>query len=276
MPSPEHPTPHWSHRIAGDARPVGRLRVTAPYDGRVIGTVDQVDAAAVEQALVAAQALFDDRTSWLPTDQRMAILSRTAALLSERAEVFAVEAAREGGKPLIDSRVEVARAVDGLRNCAELIRSSAGVQVPMGVTRASRQRLAFTHHEPIGPVFAISAFNHPLNLIVHQTGPAIAAGCPVVVKPAEATPLSCLRLIDLLRESGLPPGWAQALLTDGHDTTARLVADPRVAFFSFIGSARVGWSLRSRLAPGTRCALEHGGAAPVLVDRDTDLDAVVP
>jgi acyl-CoA reductase-like NAD-dependent aldehyde dehydrogenase len=133
--------------------------------------------------------------------------------------------------------------------------------------------MAFTRREPIGPVVAVSAFNHPLNLIVHQVAAAVAAGCPVVVKPAEDTPLSCLRFVRLLREAGLAPAWAQALLTDELATAEALVTDPRVAFFSFIGSARVGWMLRSKLAPGTRCALEHGGAAPLFVAADADLDA---
>ncbi len=272
----EHDVVHFPHRIAASVTAVGKIDIVSPFDGSRIGTVDTVDAAAVDQALAVAEALYRDRANWLGADQRIAILSRTADLLAERAEVFAFEAAREGGKPLVDSRVEVARAVDGLRNCAELLRSESGTEIPMGVTGASRQRLAFTTYEPIGVVAAVSAFNHPVNLIVHQVGPAIAAGCPVVVKPAEDTPLSCLRLVDLLRESGLPAGWAQALLTDDPKTAEHLVTDPRVAFFSFIGSARVGWYLRSKLPPGTRCALEHGGAAPVVVDRGVELDDVVP
>jgi acyl-CoA reductase-like NAD-dependent aldehyde dehydrogenase len=123
---------------------------------------------------------------------------------------------------------------------------------------------------------AVSAFNHPLNLIVHQVAPAVAAGCPVIVKPAEATPLSCYRFVAILREAGLPEAWCQALVTDGKATTGRLVADPRVGFFSFIGSAAVGWMLRSTLAPGARCALEHGGVAPVIVAPDADLAVAVP
>lgn len=276
MSSDMHNLEHFEPRLAIASTPAGRLTVVAPYDGATIATVDTVAASAVDKALHEAQRLAEDRARWLPADRRMALLYRAADLLSERAEAFAIAAAREGGKPLIDSRVEVARAVDGLRNCAELLRSESGTEIPMGVTPASAGRLAFTHHEPIGVVVAVSAFNHPINLIVHQVGPAVAAGCPVIVKPAEDTPLSCLRLIDLLREAGLPPAWAQALLTDELATAEQLVTDPRVAFFSFIGSARVGWHLRSRLAPGTRCALEHGGAAPVLVDRDVDLDRVVP
>src|SRR5262249_18305833 len=141
---------------------------------------------------------------------------------------------------------------------------------------ASTGRAAFTRLEPIGVVAAISAFNHPLNLIVHQVGPAVAAGCPVVVKPAPETPLSCLRLVEILREAGLPDAWCQAVVTDDVAVAESLVVDPRVAFLSFIGSAKVGWTLRSKLAPGTRCALEHGGVAPAIVAADADLRVAVP
>lgn len=268
--------PHYKSMLAEPVAPAGRLEVDNPFDRRRIATVERLDEAGVEAALDRAYGLFRNRDAWLPVHERIAILRRTAELMSARAEELAMAAAAEGGKPLRDSRVEVARAIDGVRNCAELPRAEGGHEIPMGITAASTGRLAFTSHEPIGPVVAISAFNHPLNLIVHQVGPAVAAGCPVVVKPAEDTPLSCLSFIALLREAGLPAGWAQALLTDSVQTAERLVSDPRVAFFSFIGSARVGWHLRSRLAPGTRCALEHGGAAPVIVDRDADLDQVAP
>ncbi|MEA3277520.1 MAG: aldehyde dehydrogenase family protein [Pseudomonadota bacterium] len=268
--------PHFEWMIAERVQPADRLQVINPYDLSPIATVDTLDAEGVDRALAIARVLFRDRDAWLPSHQRIAILARTAELMTERAEPLALEAAREGGKPLTDSRAEVARAIDGVRNCAELLRSEAGREIPMGATAASNGRLAFTTHEPIGVVAAISAFNHPLNLIVHQVAPAVAAGCPVVVKPAEDTPLSCLRFVALLREAGLPDGWAQALVTDGVASAEALATDRRVAFFSFIGSARVGWHLRARLAPGTRCALEHGGAAPVILDRGLDLDAVVP
>src|SRR5262249_12975602 len=121
----------------------------------------------------------------------------------------------------------------------------------------------------------ISAFNHPLNLIVHQVVPAIAAGCPVIVKPAGDTPLSCMRFVEILREAGLPAEWCQAYVTADNDLATALAADRRVAFVRFIGSGRVGWMRRSKLAAGTRCALEHGGAAPVIVAADADLDSAV-
>ena len=146
----------------------------------------------------------------------------------------------------------------------------------MGLTAASTGRLAFTTHEPIGVVVAFSAFNHPLNLIVHQVGPAVAAGCPVIVKPAKAAPLSCWRFVRILHEAGLPAEWCQALLTADDKLATEFAGDGRIGFFTFIGSGEVGWRLRSHLAPGTRCSLEHGGVAPVLVAADTDFGGMTP
>lgn len=250
--------------------------VSAPYDGTLLATVDTADSGVVERALATAYALYRNRDAWLSPARRIDILRKAAKLMQDRAESLALEAAREGGKPLMDSRVEVARAIDGVLNCAELLRSEAGHVIPMNLNAASLGRVAFTQREPIGVVVAVSAFNHPLNLIVHQVGPALAAGCPVIVKPAEDTPLSCYCFVALLRECGLPEGWCQALVTESTAITGQLVSDRRVGFFSFIGSAAVGWMLRSRLAPGARCALEHGGAAPVLVAPDADLEAALP
>jgi acyl-CoA reductase-like NAD-dependent aldehyde dehydrogenase len=261
--------------IPGATTDNGDMEVVAPYDGREIGSLKLADGAAVGKALDNADKLFRDRKQWLKPHERIAILERVADMMSQRVEELAVEAAREGGKPLIDSRVEAARAIDSLRGCIEVLRTQAGVEVPMGLTPASDNRVAFTRKEPIGVVVAVSAFNHPLNLIVHQVGPAVAAGCPVIVKPASDTPLSCFRFVQMLNEAGLPPGWCQALVAKRDDAT-RLVTDPRVAFFSFIGSSEIGWGLRSKLAPGTRCALEHGGAAPVIVAADADLDTAIP
>ncbi len=252
------------------------LRVDAPFDGRVLAEVETGGADVVERALATAHALYRDRDAWLRAPRRIEILRRTAAIMQARRDEIALEAAREGGKPLTDSRVEVDRAIDGIHTCVELVRGQAGHGVPMGVNAASTGRLAFSTNEPIGVVLAFSAFNHPVNLIVHQVCPALAAGAPFVVKPAEATPLSCMRVVSILHEAGLPEEWGQALLTSDLEVAGRLVSDPRVAFFSFIGSGRVGWMLRSKLAPGARCALEHGGAAPVVVAADADLDAAIP
>lgn len=262
--------------IPGASPQSDRLEVHAPFDGRLIATLDTAGHDAVNIALDTATALFRDRDGWLPAEQRIGILERVVALMTTQVEDLAIEAAREGGKPLMDSRVEVHRAIDGVRNCADLIRQQGGQVIPMNVNPGSSGRLAFTRREPIGVVVSVSAFNHPLNLIVHQVAPAVAAGCPVIVKPAEDTPLSCFRFVRLLQEAGLPEGWCQALVVHDLQVASKLVTDSRVAFFSFIGSARVGWKLRAGLAPGTRCALEHGGVAPVIVAADADLDDALP
>ena len=253
----------------------GAVNVTAPYDNAFIASIETGDVTAVEIALSTAYDLFNDKRNWLTAEQRINILEKTAQIMATRFDELAIEAAREGGKPLTDSKIEVTRAIDGIKNCVEVIRSGHGEEIPMAKNAASMNRLAFTTHEPIGVVVAVSAFNHPLNLAVHQIAPAIAAGCPVIIKPAEDTPLSCFRLINILHEAGLPERWCQGIVTTDHAAAEKLVADKRVAFFSFIGSARVGWMLRSKLANGTRCALEHGGVAPVIVSHDADVEDAV-
>lgn len=226
--------------------------------------------------LLIAQQLFRDRNGWFEPHQRIAILDKLATLMLGEAEALAKLIALEGGKPLTDARIEVTRAIDGVKLAnKELLRVMRGEEIPMGHTAATSDRLAFTTMEPIGVVMAVSAFNHPLNLIIHQVIPAIAVGCPVIVKPASSTPLSCLRVMELLDKAGLPEGWCQAIICGG-TVAESLVTDPGINFFSFIGSADVGWKLRSKLAPGVRCALEHGGAAPVIVDETVDLQEVVP
>jgi len=266
---------HFKLMVPG-ATAAGTVNVTAPFDGAHIATIETGDIIAVETALQTAYNLFRDKQNWLPAEQRINILEKAAGIMLSRFDELAIEAAREGGKPLADSKVEVTRAIDGIKNCIEVIRNEHGEEIPMGKNAASMNRLAFTTHEPIGVVVAVSAFNHPLNLAVHQIGPAVAAGCPVIIKPAEDTPLSCFRLISILYEAGLPEAWCQGIVTTDHEAATQLVSDHRVGFFSFIGSARVGWMLRSKLAPGTRCALEHGGVAPVIVAEDTDMDDTVP
>jgi acyl-CoA reductase-like NAD-dependent aldehyde dehydrogenase len=253
----------------------GSLSVVSPFDGRELQQVAMSGPEHVEDALVAAYALFRDRKSTLPVPERIAILNRTAAIMSTRVEELTLLAASEGGKPYTDSKVEVLRAIDGVHLSIESLRAHAGSVIPLGTTPASAGRVAFTQKEPVGVVVSVSAFNHPLNLIVHQVTPAVATGCPVIVKPSADTPLSCLRFVSILREAGLPSAWCQVVVTDDNETSEKLVTDARVGFFSFIGSARVGWMLRSKLAPGTRCALEHGGAAPVVLAAPYDRDLAV-
>ncbi len=254
----------------------GSVTVKSPFDDAGVGVVPTHDAVGAELALSNADQLFNDRSRWLPAHERVAILERTAVLMEQHYDELVTIALSEGGKPFNDSRVEVTRAIDGVKNCIECIRSERGTEIPMRLNPASANRLAMTTHEPIGVVMAVSAFNHPLNLIVHQVGPAVATGCPVVVKPATDTSLSCFRFIQLLREAGLPDEYAQAITPENNNISTSMVTDPRVAFFSFIGSARVGWMLKSQLAPGARCALEHGGAAPAIVTENADIDSMLP
>ena len=252
------------------------LDVVSPYDLSVIKTVPLATQAQADGMLERAVAAFKDQAGWLAPHERIAILDRLAALVEAEADDFAMLIAREGGKPLADARVEVARAIDGIKLATkELSHVMRGEEIPMGHTAASVGRRAFTQMEPIGVVIAVSAFNHPLNLIVHQVVPAIAVGCPVIVKPAGTTPLNCLRFVELVHQAGLPEAWCQACVCD-NAVAESLVTSDRIGFFTFIGSARVGWSLKSKLAPGVRCALEHGGAAPVLVAEDADWDSMIP
>ena len=252
------------------------IPVTAPFDGAEIATIETGDERHVEAAMSTAYALYRDHDRWLPVHERIAIIERACGIMQEQHEHLSLEAAREGGKPLIDSRVEVTRAIDSLRLCAETLKVDHGNVIPMGMLPSSEHRLAFTQKEPIGVVVAVSAFNHPLNLIVHQAGAAVAAGCPIVVKPADDTPLSCLRFVQILRDAGLPPEWCQVLISDSIPVAEALVTDKRVGFFSFIGSSKVGWMLRSKLAPGARCALEHGGVAPLIMCDDADEALALP
>ena len=250
-----------------------KLKVRSPYDGHLIKEVDLDDETRIEQALTTAEELEQKKP--LPIPERIFILNKTADLVEAKAEEFARQSAEEGGKPLIDSRIELTRAVQGIREAANSIGQLTGHEIPMNLTPSSMNRMAFTTREPIGIVAAISAFNHPFNLIVHQVIPGVAVGCPVIVKPARTTPLSCLNLVNCLYEAGLPKEWVQVIICKGSQAE-KIATDPRVSFLTFIGSGKVGWGLRSKLAEGARCALEHGGAAPVIVEPDADVDDALP
>ncbi|MFD2166741.1 aldehyde dehydrogenase family protein [Thalassotalea euphylliae] len=251
------------------------LDVVNPYDLTVLDRIKLENWDAIDKYLADAERLFNSREKWLPTHKRIQILNNIADKMQHRSDELASLIAAEGGKPLIDSRVEVERAIAGIQLCVSQLNSDRGVEIPMDLTAAGAGRCAYVKKEPIGVVVAISAFNHPLNLIVHQVAPAIAVGCPVLVKPALDTPLSCKVFVEIARESGLPDMWCQLVLCD-QLVAEKMVTDKRVSFLSFIGSAKVGWMLKSKLAPGTRCALEHGGVAPVIVDDNVDIDTVVP
>ena len=254
---------------------MSKLEVTAPYDGTLLKTYDYHTEEQARAALATAHAAYEDRDGWLSGERRIEVLDALGASIEAEVDALALQAAREGGKPLQDSLVEVRRAISGVKVARDAVARLTGEEIPMGINPASIGRWAVTYREPRGVVLAISAFNHPFNLLVHQVVTAIAAGCPVVVKPAPATPMSCESLVAMAHEAGLDERWCQMILTE-NEVTARLVSDQRVAFMTFIGSAEVGWMLRSKLARGASCALEHGGVAPAIVDETADLDLAVP
>ena len=245
------------------------LTVTSAWTQEPIGELNCDSAETCEAYLADAHRLW--KAGPLSKSQRIEILEKASKLISERAVDLALQIALEGGKPYPDALVEAHRAAASVKSAAETLAHKAGTEIPMGLTPSTEGYRAYTRLEPLGPVVAVSAFNHPLNLIAHQVAPAVAAGCPIIVKPASATPLSCIAFIEILREAGLPEEWARSVIIT-NEVATKLVTDPRVAFFAFIGSAKVGWWLKSQLPAGTRCALEHGGSAPVIIAADADLD----
>ncbi|HRN42158.1 MAG TPA: aldehyde dehydrogenase family protein [Vicingus sp.] len=251
------------------------LKIHSPFDNSLLKEIPFNTAADIEKALSKASNLHQYHPHGLPAHQRISILEKLAVLITDQQEDIAKLATQEGGKPYQDSKVEILRAINGVKLAAQTITQLHGEQIPMGLTPSSENRLAFTTKEPIGVVVAISAFNHPFNLIVHQVATAVAAGCPVIVKPALTTPLSCIKFINLLEEAGLPENWAQVLICED-GLAEKLATDKRVAYLTFIGSAKVGWHLRSKIAAGTRIALEHGGLAPVIVEQDADIKELIP
>ncbi|NCZ52606.1 MAG: aldehyde dehydrogenase family protein [Verrucomicrobia bacterium] len=251
------------------------VKVHNPFNGKLVGEVPLQDRKQVQEALDRAVAVFADRSKWLSVPERIAILAKFKKLVEANQDKLVQQAIAEGGKPLMDTKVEVARAIGGIQVAIETIPHLLGREIPMRQNAASMNRMAYTYREAGGLVSAISAFNHPINLIIHQVIPAIAVGCPVVIKPASRTPLSCLSLVELLHQSGLPKEWCQAVVCSNEDAEL-LVTDRRLSFLTFIGSAKVGWALRIKLAPGANCALEHGGVAPVIVEADANIEETIP
>lgn len=251
------------------------LKIYAPYDQSFIKEIPLKTTKEIYETIGKAYTLFSDQSKWLPKHKRVEILEKIVQLMTKRSDEIIKTSVLEGGKPLMDTKVEMARAINGVKLAIENIGHLKGEEIVMGHNIPSANRLAFTTREPIGVVVSVSAFNHPINLIIHQTIPAIAVGSPVIIKPAPTTPLTCLLLNEIYSEAGLPEGWCTTMVCD-NDAAEILVTNKKINFFSFIGSAKVGWYLRSKLASGTRCALEHGGVAPVIVEPDADIDVMAP
>lgn len=237
------------------------IEVRSPYDGALIDEVPGLDAAAIATAVAAGRTVLN---APLPAHERAAILDRAAALILERRDALAHDLCRESAKPIRTARVEVERCASTLIFSAVEARTLVGEVIPMDASAAGVGKLAFTLRVPIGVVGAITPFNFPLNLVAHKVGPAIAAGCPVVVKPASQTPLSAINLAAIFSEAGLPPGWISVVPGPGTAVGGALVDHPDVPLITFTGSPEVGWGIRARAAR-KRVGLELGNNAPVII-----------
>jgi len=244
------------------------LDVRSPYSGDVVGRVARGGAEEARRALDAAERAL---AAPLPAHKRAEILVKVAGLIGRRHEEVARTISDEAGKPIKTARVEASRAMSTYTFAAVEARKLAGEMIPMESAQAGEGKLGFTMRKPIGIVGAISPFNFPCNLVAHKLAPALAAGCPVVLKPASQTPLSALLLAELEQEAGLPAGWLNVLVGPASEIGDVLVEDERVKLITFTGSGDVGWKLQER-APRKRVKLELGNSTPVIVAADADIE----
>src|SRR5689334_8615738 len=222
-----------------------RLDVRSPYSGETVGRVVKGGAAEARRAVDAAARALE---SPLPAHKRAEILVRVAASIGRRHEEVARTICEEAGKPIKTARVEASRAMSTYTFAAVEARRLAGEMVAMEGAQAGEGKLGFTLRKPIGVVGAISPFNFPCNLVAHKLAPALAAGCPVVLKPASQTPLSALLLAELELEAGLPEGWLNVVVGPNSEIGDVLVEDERVRLITFTGSSAVGWGIAERAA----------------------------
>lgn len=248
--------------------------VVHPYDGAVLDTVPvgvPADITAALDCLEQGAAVMRA----LPTHRRVEILRRTAQLMAELQEDLARLISREEGKVLAEGRIEAGRAMETLDLSADAARDLHGETVPLDATPGGIGKLGFTLRVPCGIVAAITPFNFPLNLVAHKIGPAIAGGNAVLLKPASDTPLSALKLVELLLEAGLPEEAIACVTGPGGELGEAICADSRVRKISFTGSAEVGEAI-TRAAGLKRVTMELGSNSPVIVLDDADVAKVAP
>jgi len=253
-------------------QPNADLIITNKYTGEVATCVALADDNAIDQAIAAAVEATPKMAALRPY-QRQEILLHCAMRFTERSEELAQALCIEAGKPIKDSRGEVARLIDTFRIAAEESVRINGEVLNLEVTQRAKGYQGFTKRFPIGPCSFISPFNFPLNLAAHKVAPAIAAGCPFVLKPASLTPIGALIIGETLAETDLPKG-AFSILPCRRDGAERFTTDERFKLLSFTGSPVVGWALKAR-AGKKKVVLELGGNAAVIVDQDTDLSDAV-
>lgn len=242
---------------------IAQFDVINPCDYSVLERLNYHSDQFVEDAFKkASDALnFDIRTG---LHSRIAAMRVAQSLLKEREEEFLSVMVKEGGKPLRDSRVEFSRALLGFEAAIAELYNLGGQEIPMGLGASSVGRRAYTRRVPVGINLALCAFNHPLNLLIHQVIAPVLAGCPVILKPALKTPLTALKFVSLLHEAGIDQSLISLILVPD-EKVANLVSDERVKVLNFIGSDRVGKMLAAKAPVGARILLEHGGAAPLIV-----------
>jgi acyl-CoA reductase-like NAD-dependent aldehyde dehydrogenase len=248
------------------------FKVLSPFHGQPVAQVALADGPLLQEALVQAERA-QDLMARLPAHRKAAILEESAQLVAAQREELAQLLVEEAGKPLALARVEVDRCVETLKESARQARSWHGQLLELSAFTSGEGRWGLLRRVPVGVVVAITPFNFPLNLVAHKLGPAVAAGCPVILKPASQTPSPALRLAQILVTAGLPPEGISVLFCPG-EQASQLVEAPGVKLVTFTGSAAVGWELKRR-AWNKRVTLELGGNAAVILEPDGgDLAAV--
>jgi acyl-CoA reductase-like NAD-dependent aldehyde dehydrogenase len=259
--------------LAGEPLTTGAtLAVTDKHSGEIVAEVALADGALVDRAIGVADEARDAMAA-VPAWKRRDVLAHCARRFEERREELAGLLAVEAGKPIRDARGEVTRLVDTFRLASEEATRIGGEVMPLDVTPRATGWRGLWKRVPIGACGFVSPCNFPLNLVAHKVAPAIAAGCPFVLKPASSTPLGALVVGEVLAETDLPAG-AFSILPARPADAERLATDPRLALFSFTGSPAVGWALRGK-AGTKKVALELGGNAACIVCADADLDDAV-
>jgi acyl-CoA reductase-like NAD-dependent aldehyde dehydrogenase len=256
---------------AGEWQATGEWdEVKSPYDGSVVGRVAQGNEALANKAIEAANEAFE--ATDFPQHERARVLDRAAELAAERRDELAATIAAEAGKPIKTATLEAERCVSTLEFSSVEARKLTGGTVPMDAAPAGVGKLGVMLRVPYGVVGAISPFNFPLNLVAHKLGPAIAAGNAVVLKPAGQTPISALKLAEILLDAGLPDNWLSVIPGPGSKVGNAIVENPLTRAITFTGSAPVGWDIRSKV-PHKKVNLELGSNAPLIVDADGDWEA---
>ena len=248
------------------------LEVKNKYDGSTVGVLPTASREDLDQAIEAARAA-EDLMAEMPAYKRAEILLKTAALLRERADDLAKTIAAEAGKALKFARAEVDRAISTFTIASEEAKRLHGETIPLDAVPAGEGYFGFWTRRPVGVIAAISPFNFPLNLVAHKVAPAIASGNTIVLKPASTTPLTAVKLCQILVEAGLPAGAINLVVGSGGTVGEWLVTDARVDKITFTGSPDVGRHILS-VAGIKKVTLELGNTSPVVVARDADLDFV--